>query len=104
MPLNAMTTHVQSLSANDKGTDDSRGAGPHDDLLATNFNVGNAGIIRKSADKKTHKLPSSLLVRGRHPCSTEKKEPSSQTTKTKAQDGNTKPSRSSIFVLLGLTD
>lgn len=95
MPLETMTTQVPSVGVNEA---------TNDDLLATNTNDGDTAVTRKSTEKKTNKLTSSLLVRGRHDRSTEKKTPASQTTKTKAQGGNIKPSRSSIFVLLGLTD
>lgn len=107
VPLDVMTACVQSASVNEESNqnrDDRRGTSYHDELLAANLNVGDTEIIRKSTDKKTNKLSNSLLVRGRHAYSTEKKEPPSQTTKTKAQDGDLMPSRSSIFVLLGLTD
>lgn len=104
MPLDTITAHVQSPSINEERNDD-RGAGCHSDLLASNINVGDTAVTRKSIDKKTNELSNLLLVRGRHARPTEKKAPPSQTTKTKAQDGgDIKPSRSSIFVLLGLTD
>ena len=96
MPLDSLTSHVQSPSVNkeiNEDTDDGRGAGHHDDLNDT-------GITRKSTDKRTNKLPSSLLVRGRDACPTEKKESPSQQMKT----GDRKHSRSSIFVLLGSSD
>ena len=100
MPLDALSAHVQSPSVNkeiNEDTDDGLGPGHHDDLHDT-------AITRKSTDKKTSKLSSSLLVRGRDACPTEKKEPPSQTTKTRAQDSDRKHSRSSIFVLLGSSD
>jgi len=88
---------VQPLSVNEEHNDDGRGAGCHDELQTANLNVGESG---KSTDKKTNKPSSSLLVRGRHACPTEKKASPSQMTKTKTHDGDPQPSRNSIFVLL----
>ena len=107
LPLDILTTHGQSASFSGERKDDNgdgHAAAGQDNQAVVNVNVGRTVIARKGTGKKTHKLCSSLLVGGRHTtCPAEKKAAPSQTTKTKAQHGDVKPTRSSIFVLLGLT-
>ena len=97
LPLATLTPRAQSRSVSEEDNE----TDGHDPSTA-NFN--GTAVTRKPADKKTNKLCSSLLVRGRHACPTKKKASPPLTPKTKAQDGETKHSRNGIFVFLGLAD
>ena len=94
---------TMTAPVNSEGNGNSRGADCHNDPLAANTSVDDTAVVCQSSDTVTNKLSSSLLVKGRHTRHSEKAR-SSQKSKTKAHDGDIKPSRSSIFVLLGLTD